>query len=60
MPKLMKLVGRIREEVIVMIDTGTTNNFIALLTVNKLGIHIANNKIFALSLGNGVVLQGTR
>ena len=53
-PKTMKMLGSVeKEELIVMIDPGATNNFISNRVVQTLGITCEECKKFGVILGNG-------
>lgn len=55
----LKLLGHIGEgEVIVMIDSGATHNFISLKIVEKLGVPVKESSGFGVSLGNGEAARG--
>ncbi|XP_056699529.1 uncharacterized protein [Spinacia oleracea] len=59
-PKTLKLVGYIGDgEVIVMVDSGATHNFISLRAVEKLKVPITKSAGFGVSLGNGEAVKGT-
>lgn len=58
-PKTMKLRGLIGDcEVIIMIDPGATQNFIALSTARAAGVPITGSGGFGVSLGNGEAIRG--
>lgn len=58
-PRIMKLKGVLRgREVVVMIDTGATQNFILLALVEELGMQLDGNGNFGVFLGNGDTIHG--
>lgn len=58
-PKTLKLRGTILEtELVVMIDPGTTHNFISPSTVQKLGIPVTSTGGFGVVLGTGETIRG--
>lgn len=59
-PKTMKLKGLIgHEEVVVLIDSGATYNFLSLGAIHKIGIVVTQSGPFGVSLGNGESIRGT-
>lgn len=60
-PKNFKLKGEVNGVlVVVMIDPGTTHNFIAVNVLHELGVQCANTKNFGVSLGTGERVQQSR
>lgn len=58
-PKTMKMLGTLGgNEVVVMVDSGATHNFISLKTVKRLDIPISSTRGFGVSLGNGEAVRG--
>ena len=58
-PKTMKMLGSVeKEELIVMIDPGATNNFISTRVVQKLGITCEECEKFGVILVNGDEILG--
>ncbi|KAL9444267.1 hypothetical protein AB3S75_017449 [Citrus x aurantiifolia] len=58
-PKTMKLKGNIEEqEVVVLIDSGATHNFISLDLVNKMQIPIVKTGAYGVTMGTGVAVKG--
>lgn len=52
-PQTMRMKGEInRQEVIVMIDSGATNNFISVATVNRLQLHKTEDDRYGVIFGN--------
>lgn len=58
-PKTMRLLGSINGSgVVVMIDPGTTHNFVSSEAAQKLGITLTESKSFGVTLGTGEAVQG--
>ncbi|KAH9762992.1 hypothetical protein KPL70_001020 [Citrus sinensis] len=58
-PKTMKLKGTIGEqEVVVLIDSGTTHNFISLDLVSKMQIPIVKTGAYGVTMGTGAAVKG--
>ena len=58
-PKTMKMLGRIgTEDLIMMIDSGATKNFISNKAVQKLGITFEECESYGVILGNGDEILG--
>ncbi|KAF7834643.1 putative LRR receptor-like serine/threonine-protein kinase [Senna tora] len=56
--RTMKLVGKIRgNEIIIMIDSGATHNFISTELVKKLGLEVEKTRACRVTLGDGYSLQ---
>ena len=45
-------------EVVVMIDSGATHNFISLTLVHDLGLPVDTSKLFGVTLGHGKTIGG--
>ena len=57
-PKTMNLRGKIKEEVILLINLGATNNFFSIKAVQKLHLPYSSMVEFEVTLGNGERIQG--
>lgn len=58
-PKTMKLRGKINDkDVIVLVDSGETHNFVSLKIVEFLGLPVEIVGCFGVSLGNGETIKG--
>ncbi|KAL5578650.1 hypothetical protein UlMin_011092 [Ulmus minor] len=58
-PKTMKLKGTIGEqEVVVLIDSGATHNFISLDLVNRMQIPIVKTGAYGVTMGTGAAVKG--
>ncbi|KAL5542906.1 hypothetical protein UlMin_010616 [Ulmus minor] len=58
-PKTMKLKGTIGEqEVVVLIDSGATHNFISLDLVSKIQIPIVKTGAYGVTMGTGAAVRG--
>lgn len=58
-PKTMKLKGTIGEqEVVVLIDSGATHNFISLDLVSKMQIPIVKTGAYGVTMGTGAAVKG--
>lgn len=59
-PRTMKLRGTIRTEaLVVMIDSGATNNFISEKVMHHLGLPLVRTKGYGVLTGTGVTVQDT-
>ncbi|XP_031256097.1 uncharacterized protein K02A2.6-like [Pistacia vera] len=57
--KTLKVKGQIRgSEVVVLVNSGASHNFISLELVERLGIAVEKGKIFGVMVGNGVTVKG--
>ncbi|KZV27244.1 hypothetical protein F511_04697 [Dorcoceras hygrometricum] len=57
-PQTLKLRGRIKnEEVVVMVDSGASHNFVSRVLMEKLGLGIDETVRFGVCLGNGGRIQ---
>lgn len=54
----MKLMGKMKEEVMVLTDSGATHNFIAAELVEKLNFPIQSTETFQVSLGDCYKVRG--
>lgn len=55
----MRMRGKITEtKVIVLIDSGATNNFISEQVVRAIGLPVAESRWFGVSVGNGKIILG--
>lgn len=55
----MKLKGKVKgEEVIILIDSGATHNFITTELIERLNIPIQASRVFEVSLGDGYKVRG--
>lgn len=58
-PRTMKLKGTIRiEELVVMIDSGGTHNFISEKVVRRLGLNAVKTNRYGVLTGTGITVQG--
>ena len=58
-PKILKLMGKIGdEELVVMIDSSATNNFISNLVVQRLKIPCEKCEKCGVIIGNGTEIRG--
>ena len=58
-PQTMRMKGDINgQEVIVMIDSGATNNFISVTAVNRLQLESTKGDRYGVTLGNGEKIYG--
>ncbi|KAF7810390.1 Retrotransposable element Tf2 [Senna tora] len=56
--KTMKLMGKVRgKEVLIMIYSGATHNFISEELVKKMGLDMENTKSYRVTLGDGYTVQ---
>ncbi|KAF7826330.1 Retrotransposable element Tf2 [Senna tora] len=56
--RTMKLMGKIRgKEVVIMIDSGATHNFISEELVKRMGLEIEKTKSYRVTLGDGYTVQ---
>ncbi|XP_010497072.1 PREDICTED: uncharacterized protein K02A2.6-like [Camelina sativa] len=59
-PRTMKLRGSVQgEEVVVMIDSGATHNFISSMMAQRLGIIPRGTAGFGVRMGNGLMVRGS-
>lgn len=57
--KSMKMMGRIgNKEVVVLIDSGATSNFISERFVSELGLTVSDTRGFGVRVGGGQILKG--
>ena len=57
----LKIRGQIKErDVVVLIDSGASHNFIMFALVKELGLPVASTKDFAVVLGTGAEIRATR
>ncbi|KAF8077019.1 hypothetical protein N665_1069s0002 [Sinapis alba] len=60
-PHTIKLQGSLQDvEVVVLIDTGATHNFISESLVQRLGIPVSSTQGFVVMVGAGVTVKGRR
>ena len=58
-PRTMKLKGRLRgDEVIVLIDSGATHNFISAELVRKMGLAVDRTGDYGVIMGTGLSVKG--
>ncbi|KAF7821859.1 Retrovirus-related Pol polyprotein [Senna tora] len=56
--RTMKLMGRVRgKEVVIMIDSGATHNFISEELVKRMGLEVEKTKSYRVTLGDGYTVQ---
>jgi hypothetical protein len=60
-PQTFRVIGRVgNKELIVLIDGGSTHNFIDQSVVTKLGLQVVRGKTFKMIVGNKEVIECTR
>ena len=59
-PKTMKLMGSIRgHDVVVVVDSGATHNFITADLVDKLSLPLSETEAYGVQMGSGASVKGT-
>lgn len=60
-PQTLRMKGKIRhQEVVVLVDGGSTHNFIDQMTVNRLSLPVVQDQSFEVMVGNSEKITSTR